>query len=730
MPEPNPVRIVRRRNIAGQSVVRAAVITDVLHLSDRILVKPLLIGLANRQNLLLDLESGRVLAWWTGDTARQHTKGKTWMWKPGGENLLDLPTSAGADMLIRRDDQWVAPLKRGQFVTEFEWIDFDGASVTVHYRLDYPGETSLQVTETLEPLGKIGEGRGIRRTIALQGNHRDPLEVRLAGPAHRASQESPALDGRPAPSHQRWTCQTDDGDLIRYSTKNNTSHWRDSGLELSLKAGQTSTVAVAYESALPADQFATPAPQRDPPTPAKLSVAPGFEVTRLPLEMEMMPTAIAWQRDGGMLVSSLKGRVWQIVDRDQDGLEETAVVMADDVAAPFGLAIPKGLASDDNVVDVVTKYALLRLTDRDGDGVADRWQRLASGWGHTADYHDWAIGLPQDEQGRYFLSTACQQDSRSRAAANWRGVVLRLTPPKADAAAATYSMEQLSSGHRFPIGIARNRQGDLFVTDNQGNYNPFNELNHVVKGKHYGFINKLDRKPDHKPPLTPPAVNIPHPWTRSVNGICFLESPQGHAFGPYEGHLVGCEYDTRRLIRMTVEAVDGVLQGAAYPLTRTAESDEPLLGPLCAAVSPQGDLLVGCIRDSGWGGSNNVGTVVRLRPQPDQLGTGIAEVRVASDGLVIQWHGEVDWQQAEDPTKYVLSSFRRVSTPAYGGPDVDRRVEQVLSVSGDRQRNQVRLRLNPLRTGFVYEVRVQNVAKHGDLFPAEAYYTVNRVPSQ
>ena len=31
------------------------------------------------------------------------------------------------------------------------------------------------------------------------------------------------------------------------------------------------------------------------------------------------------------------------------------------------------------------------------------------------------------------------------------------------------------------------------------------------------------------------------------------------------------------------------------------------------AVSPRGDLYVGGIRDSGWGGANNIGEIVRLR---------------------------------------------------------------------------------------------------------------------
>ena len=57
-----------------------------------------------------------------------------------------------------------------------------------------------------------------------------------------------------------------------------------------------------------------------------------------------------------------------------------------------------------------------------------------------------------------------------------------------------FDIEVISSGHRFPMGMARNRDGELFVTDNQGNYNPFNELNHVRKGAHFGFINALEKE--------------------------------------------------------------------------------------------------------------------------------------------------------------------------------------------------------------------------------------------
>ena len=125
----------------------------------------------------------------------------------------------------------------------------------------------------------------------------------------------------------------------------------------------------------------------------------------------------------------------------------------------------------------------------------------------------------------------------------------------------------------------------------------------MVAGRSFGFINAIDRQPDFKAPaLTPPAVNIPHPWTRSVNGLCFLETPKsvmakrGSAFGPFEGHLVGAEYDTRRLVRMSLQEVDGWVQGAVYPLIHYhPRGGATFLGPLVCSVSPDGDLYVGLV---------------------------------------------------------------------------------------------------------------------------------------
>ncbi|MGC3967018.1 MAG: hypothetical protein QM775_06490 [Pirellulales bacterium] len=177
------------------------------------------------------------------------------------------------------------------------------------------------------------------------------------------------------------------------------------------------------------------------------------------------------------------------------------------------------------------------------------------------------------------------------------------------------------------MGLAVNNAGALFASDNQGNYNPFNEINHLVDGRRYGFINKLEAKPGFSPPVESPAVELPHPWTRSVNGMCFLYTPDKvrverkaaglseDLFGPFEGHLIGCEFNYRSLFRMTLHEVDGEYQGAAFPLNEFPGPNQPTFeGPTVCEVAPDGDLYVGNLQDSGWGGGRNTGSLVKLRP--------------------------------------------------------------------------------------------------------------------
>ncbi len=753
-PSPAPVRVVRGHNQPGVAEP-ANVLTDVLETKAQNFLRPLIVGFDNRHNLLFDLERGRVSRWWIGDTARELTRGKSWYWELGGQPIAtELDSFVAISAIDSAGNRWTAtPLE--QFAVELDSLEHTARGIVWRGRLhlaraDDKRTVALQMQ--LDPIAANSTATSAANSRASGFSVR--LQVSLPT-GWQLCLDVPQSDSKPtlfqADLRSQIVFDSPNGTLVadtRADTDQGTKTATTRSLLCKPKVGSDCIVECAFTTTWPVDQvaLATDAQLTKQPTPpatsssassasggpldnqpVEMKIVPGFRAVRLPLPRNEMPTALAWYK-GQLAIGSLKGRVCLAIDTDGDGMVDQWKPISDDLPAPYGLA-----AHADGL-DVLAKYGLVRLRPGDSQDVPWKMDVVADGWGYTADYHDWAVGLPRDRDGNYFVALPCQQDDRSPSAARLRGTIQKLIPqtPTSESPRA-YRLETFAAGQRFPMGIAFNSQGQLFATDNQGNYNPFNELNHIQSGKRYGFINKLENKNGFNPPLESPAVNLPHPWTRSVNGICFLNTPDTaksrDMYGPFEGHLVGCEYNELSLIRMSLEEVDGVMQGAAYLFSRKPEEGETKFeGPVVCSIAPDGDLYVGNIHDSGWGGGQNTGSIVRISP----TGTwplGIRTVTALKTGLAVEFTGKVDPQKAAKPMNYSLRSYRRVSTPAYGGNDQDEREENIIAARVLRNEARVELELNELRADCVYELRIGDIASDGtQLFPSEAHYTMKRVP--
>lgn len=733
-PMPNPVRIVRRLGLADVHE-RAAFLTDVLRMGEAQWVKPMLVGLENRHNVLINLETFQLDAWWIGDAARQRTAGKTWFWEAGSDSLWKLEPG-GTDLvlegIIAGKTREIAPEYIGQFRAELDqWEHIDHgvkAKHRLHFAMDPDAPNNLSVVNIEQEITSLPRAKdlesGWKRTIRLSHIPK-AMRMRLkVFPGELSPDAIVAADCRSIEFEgvgDKRVRISDKGAAVTFDQRGSIvcSPDADGSFELSMD----------YTTSLPVDSFPSlPEIVQPEVAPMELHVVPGFKAMLASLPGEIMPTGFAWEPNGSMIVTSLRGNVWRAKDTNRDGLYDSSVPISDELAAPFGAAATA------EFVDVINKYGLLRLWDDDRDGFAERTETVASGWGHTADYHDWALGLPRTAASGYLVTISCQQDERSAAAAYLRGTVVQLLPRKPTREDPhPFSVELFSGGHRFPIGIAMDRSGEAFVTDNQGNYNPFNELNHLRLGARYGFINANEKSPGFEPRLTPPAIDIPHPWTRSVNGICFLNSPDlaaGSVFGPFEGHLIGCEYDTQRLVRMTLYRVGDTIQGTAYPFSYdTPRTGPPLLGPISCAVSPAGELVVGNIRDSGWGAGQNTGNIVQMRYDPATLPAGIAEIRAERGGFRIAFTKPVSPAKASDKRNYAISSFTRTSTPEYGGDDQQRSEESIVEIQVSPDSHNVFIQMVQLKRDFVYEFHLDNLtADNSEFFPAEAFATLRVVP--
>ncbi|RUL88562.1 PQQ-dependent sugar dehydrogenase [Tautonia sociabilis] len=439
--------------------------------------------------------------------------------------------------------------------------------------------------------------------------------------------------------------------------------------------------------------------------------ASGYRADRLPLPADVLPSCMTIRPDGSLAVGSMDGDILLVADEDGDGLPETYRRWAGTL--PHW---PLGLLAEGNDLIVATRAALLRLSDDDEDGWAERWTTITDAWDVTRDHHDWTTGIARWPDGSYVVSPVTD-DVRDRSVEGrhfLRGKAIKVDPEDG-------SVAVLAEGLRYPTGwTTRSADGAVFFTDNQGQQKTNCEINPLVPGSWYGYPSQADPPsgPEGSTPYTP-AVLIPYPWARSVNGLAFAET--GGRFGPVEGQLVLCEYNNRFILRASLEEVDGVSQGACYPFLGG------LLGPLCLAFSPDGTLYVGSIREPSWGAEPEQGAIYRVRPIADAPGFGILEATAEPDGFTLRFLSEPsDQAPALDPSRYSLRRYHHVFQGSYHSPPTDLELLSVAAVEPGADPASVRLRVRePMIPGRIYEIRADLPGAEPDV----AHYTMNRVPS-
>lgn len=678
------------------------IIRDVFNVGDapnpQFVPKAFAIGFDNGVNLLFDLDTMSLRDHWYGDFARQRSSGKSWFWEPAAYHRVR--EERDPDIALRKEGDpnrsiVIARKESGRFgrLRKYERAasEIDAGAlraIKLEYTLtfDLPSESVvLEVTELYSPAPYPVQPKSVsgQRKLRVQ-----PVPAGYEAVVRERGRQMllpPAVDEGP---YNRLaldpkTCVATGG--IGYIHE------------------QTLRAPIADAATLSAAQI------------EPVTAVPGYDGVRLPFPTSIMPTAITWTSDGMLAFCSLKGQVFLAKDTDGDGIEDKLVVFEEGLAAPYGLI------ADGKDLIVAHKPELLRLRDVDGDGHCDLREVVADGWGYTEDYHDWTTGIVRDSKGNLYVGTGSDyaKPGRERVKAKWRGKVLRIDQKG--------NVTPLGHGFRYPTGLAITPDDQVFVSDNQGVQNTFNEINHLVEGGFYGVPSLYEEHPDAN--VMPPAIQVPHPWTRSVNGIFFL--PRANQPSAFAGHGIGCEYDNRFLVRFTLQRVGETYQGAVYPFSLPVAVDprEGFLGTLCGAVSPRGDIYIGSIHDSGWLGGPNIGDIVRLRPN-GKLPVGIREIRSAAGEFIISFTGPIGRTAAAKRENYEISGYTRKWQGTYATPDSGRHSLEIQSVEVAADGLTVILHCARQQEGHVYDITCGKIGPPGQvsLWPTVGYYTVNRMP--
>ena len=682
------------------------------------------VGFNNGHNILIDLDTMRLRQWTIGEFARQRTEGKSWFWDMAGVTVVSDPQISLLSRLVSKTAAHTEPLspvtdQRRQAELISSKVTDQSVILRVRYYFDPSPQASPQAGNDTKESAAFS-----RHTAFTAWNN--PARSLLASIVTFTIQPS-----EPSGDQTGWVVKADveespneylvlfegwsDADTssgIPWSVKARSEN--NANAEVRLKNGETATLQV-FTSVKP-PVIVPPGIPRAMSSPDRVTSLPGFEGRRLPIDTAIMPTAMTWLADGRLAFTSLRGQVWIAHDQDKDGSPDALTLFAEGLAAPYGIQ------ADGSSILVSHKPEIVRLRDTNQDGRADEFDVFASGWGFSDDYHDWTTALARDQNGDYFVGLGSDYSQKNRPADNdrWRGTVLKVN--------SAGTITPIAFSMRFPMGLAFDSQNRLFATDNQGVQNTFNEINHIVEGKHYGVPSRHETVKDVA--AETPALMIPHPWTRSVNSITFF--PSDYAVSELAGHGVGCEYDTRCLIRFTVQDVNGTIQGACY---RFSLPDQPggggnFVGPVASAIGPDGGLYIGSIWDSGWQGGTNTGTIERMVPAK-RMPNGIREIRATDRGFEVSFFHPVTASKATDISNWSLQGYTRSWGGSYATPDSDRHpiVPSALTVSDDRKT--VAIQTTALKAGYVYEISVKkplDESAAADFWPTEGHYSMKVLP--
>lgn len=471
---------------------------------------------------------------------------------------------------------------------------------------------------------------------------------------------------------------------------------------------------------------------------------PAYTITPYlpPKDVKLEVTGIARLPDGRIALALRKGEVWVLERPDADPADPVAVGYR---RIASGLHEPLGLHWHDGALYTMQRAELTRLRDRDGDGLIDDYECAARGWSVSGNYHEYAYGPVADREGNLWfalnatLGAGVKMPGHRPFETPWRGWAMRLTPAG--------GLEPMAAGFRSPSGLGTNAEGDVFCTDQQGNYWGTNPVLHLRKGAFFGHkaaLADVERPGSPVPPpgelpegitvaelaarnprYALPAVWLPYPKIgQSATGIACDVS--GGKFGPFAQQLFVGEFTLSRVTRVFLEKVGGEYQGAAFRFLDGLQS-----GPVRLEFLPDGSLLSG-ETNRGWNsaGPRSFG-LERIR-WTGETPFEIRTMRAQTDGFVLEFTQPVAREAAAQAARYRIMSYTYTYQQKYGSPEIDPQPVSVTRVELAADGRSVRLRCTGLRPGHVHELMIDDLRSTAGeaLAHAEAYYTLNRIPGE
>ncbi|WP_339714670.1 c-type cytochrome [uncultured Kriegella sp.] len=443
------------------------------------------------------------------------------------------------------------------------------------------------------------------------------------------------------------------------------------------------------------------------------AVHPSYDLTTLHGgDFKPKVGGLAFLPDGRLLFTTwdTEGGVY-VLDGFQGG--DSTKIKAKRIAA--GLHEPLGIEVVDGNIFVLQKHELTQLIDLDGDEVIDEYRAICNTWQVTEDFHEFAFGLEYD-QGYFYITLSMAM----RLLANEKQKMDRGRTIKI---ALDGSYERINYGLRTPNGIGRGVDGELFVTDNQGQWLPANKLIHVKKGEYHGMAWGLLEASQEAPKMVPPTLWLPD--TEIGNSP---SEPIMMRDGPYKGQMLHGDVSHGGIKRDFIEKVNGSYQGAVFRFTQGLAAGVNRL-----SWGSDGALYIGEVgMVGGWTWKEKKYGLQRIKYNGKPTFEMLA-VRARPNGFEIEFTEPLEATSKIFPDEFFTTQWWYKPTEGYGGPKMDFEQLTVKKAILSQDRKKLHLEIPGLKREHVVYLRIPGHLRSTDgqnLWSSEAWYTLNAIPKQ
>jgi hypothetical protein len=365
----------------------------------------------------------------------------------------------------------------------------------------------------------------------------------------------------------------------------------------------------------------------------------------------------------------------------------------------YGIAV-----ADDQVYVSLRNHRVVRILDQDNDGFAETEEEIIKfpDWG----VH-WNVGL-EYYNGSFYIPLSGQSFEFRPDAPPERGTIYRFD--------VNGQGESIGSGMRQQDGITFGPEGEIFTTDNQGNWLPASKLIHVEKDGFYGH-----RNTGHEGEESPPVSWLPY-WEMGISPT----EPVYVDKGLYTGQIFSGDISFQSIFRFFIEKVQGQYQSAFFLFTGgMSASIQSML------VDEDGSILLGGL---GVPNVNNYfypGKAMYGLERMRFTGNNAFEmlkVRARQGGMEIEFTRPVGGM-ADNTDSYDIRSWYYVPTENYGGPKMDDKRLDIASIQIHEDRKRVFLEIPGLEEGRVVRIRLDKnyTSETGqECWSPQAAYTLNK----